>query len=163
MKTAAAALLLAVAGVSTPAIAHADCGDPGQDPCTGPVPTVDQVMGLMQELTDPDRPFADKNDAVTPAFTEDQATKLDGELRGIRSQGALPINFTVTDIQPAPNNFAGATVANAAAGWILGIRADSAPIVLVQQGGRWVVTRDTAISRMNKLSADSVPHFRGGI
>lgn len=37
----AAALMLA-ASLTAPATAHADCGDPGQDPCNGPVPTVDE-------------------------------------------------------------------------------------------------------------------------
>ena len=55
MKSAAAAMILA-ASLSVPATAHADCGDPGQDPCTGPVPTVDQVVAIMAELTDPNRP-----------------------------------------------------------------------------------------------------------
>ena len=50
MKTIAAAMILA-ASLTVPASAHADCSDPGQDPCTGPVPTVDQVVGIMQELT----------------------------------------------------------------------------------------------------------------
>ena len=157
------ATTLAATLISSPATAFADCGDPDQAPCTGPVPTVDQVMALMNELTDPDRPFADKNDAVTPAFNDDETTKLDKELNFIRSQGVLPINFTVTDIQPAPNNFAGATVANGFQGYILNIKADSAPIVLVEQGGHCVVTRDSAISRLNKLFSDSIPHFRGGI
>jgi hypothetical protein len=45
MKIAAAAVLLAasLAGITAPATAHADCGDPDQPACTGPVPTVDQV------------------------------------------------------------------------------------------------------------------------
>jgi hypothetical protein len=45
MKIAAAAMLLAVASMVLPAIARADCGDPDQPACTGPVPTVDQVVG----------------------------------------------------------------------------------------------------------------------
>ena len=159
MKIAAAVLLLAVSSVTATALA--DCGDPGQDPCTGPVPTVDQVVALMAELTDPDRSFADKNDAVTPAFTDEEVTKLDKELDYVRGHNVLPINFTVTDIEPAPNNFAGATVANGTAGIWVGIRAGTAPIVLVEQGGRWVVTRDTAASRVNRLYIDSIPHAHG--
>jgi hypothetical protein len=50
MKIVVAATLLA-ASLTVPATAHADCGDPGQDPCTGSVPTVDQVVGIMQQLT----------------------------------------------------------------------------------------------------------------
>ncbi len=36
-------IMLAAALIVSPATAYADCGDAGQDPCTGPVPTVDQV------------------------------------------------------------------------------------------------------------------------
>ena len=115
----------------------------------------------MGELTDPNRPFADKNDAVTPAFTDEQAAKLDRELDYVRSNGVLPINFIVTDIEPAPNNFAGATVANNTAGVVVGIRAGAAPIVLVEQGEHWVVTRDTAISRVHRLFVDAIPRVHG--
>jgi hypothetical protein len=153
----AIATALAAALITSPTTAYADCGDPDQPPCTGPVPTVDQVTALMNELADPNRPFADKNDAVTPAFTDEQASKLDRELNYVGSNGVLPINFIVTDIEPAPNNFAGATVANNTAGFVVGIRAGSAPVVLVEQGGRWVVTRDTAISRIHKLFIDAIP------
>jgi hypothetical protein len=68
MKIVVAATLIA-ASLAAPATAHADCGDPGQDPCTGPVPTVDQVVAIMAELTDPNRPAATKNDVITPGFT----------------------------------------------------------------------------------------------
>ena len=44
---------LTVALFASPATAYADCGDPDQPPCTGPVPTVDQVVAIMAEL---DRP-----------------------------------------------------------------------------------------------------------
>jgi hypothetical protein len=70
MKTAAAAMILA-ASLSAPATANADCGDPGPDPCTGPVPTVDQVVAIMAELTDPNKPAASKTDIVTPGFSPD--------------------------------------------------------------------------------------------
>ena len=52
-----AALIAAPATVVTAAPAYADdCGDPGQPPCTGPVPTVDQVVAIMAELTDANKP-----------------------------------------------------------------------------------------------------------
>lgn len=69
MKTPVAVMLLVLASVTVPAPTHADCGDPGQDPCTGPVPTVDQVVAIMAELTDPNRPTATKSDVITPRFT----------------------------------------------------------------------------------------------
>jgi hypothetical protein len=58
------ATMLAAALIASPATAYADCGDPGQDPCTGPVPTVGQVVAIMAELTDPNKPAASKTDAV---------------------------------------------------------------------------------------------------
>jgi hypothetical protein len=130
MKIAAAALILA-APLAVPATAHADCGDSGQEPCTGPVPTVDQVVAIMAELTDPDIPAANKTDIVTPGFSPEEAQKLDDRLNRMRGP-ALPEHFVVTDIQPAPNNFAGATVAS------VGNPRQSTyprPIVLVEQGG----------------------------
>jgi hypothetical protein len=151
VAAAAAAALLIGASLAVPA-ATARADD---------VPSVDQVVAIMAELTDPNRPFADKNDAVTPAFTDEQAAKLERELDYVRSNGVLPINFIVTDIQPAPNNFAGATVANNTAGVVVGIRAGTAPIVLVEQNGHWVVTRDTAISRVHRLFVDAIPRAHG--
>jgi hypothetical protein len=146
MKIAAAASLLA-ASLAVPATAYADCGDPGQDPCTGPVPTVDQVVAIMAELTDPDIPTANKTDIVTPGFSPDEAQKLDDRLHRMRGP-ALPEHFVVTDIQPAPNNFAGATVAS------VGNPRQSTyprPIVLVDQGGHWMITHDTAMAKLEVL------------
>jgi hypothetical protein len=68
MKITTAALLL-TASLAAPAIAHADCGDPGQHPCTRPVPTVDQGLAVMAKFTDPSRPAPTKNDAITAGFT----------------------------------------------------------------------------------------------
>jgi hypothetical protein len=43
----------------------------------------------------------------------------------------LPLNFVVTDIQPAPNNLAGATLETQAT--------NPRPIVLVNRGGHWLI------------------------
>jgi hypothetical protein len=82
IAAAAAVLIAAVpATVVTAAPAYADdCGDPGQPPCTGPVPTTDQVVAVMAELTDPNKPAADKTDIVTPGFTPDEAQTIDDHL-----------------------------------------------------------------------------------
>jgi hypothetical protein len=74
------------------------------------VPTVDQVVAVMAELTDPDKPAASKTDIVTPGFTPDEAGTIDDHLNRTNAAGLLPYNFVVTFIQPAPNNFAGVTV-----------------------------------------------------
>jgi hypothetical protein len=70
-----------VALIVSPATAFADCGDPGQDPCTGPVPTVDQIAAIMAELTDPNKPAASKTDIVTPGFSPDEAATIDDHLQ----------------------------------------------------------------------------------
>jgi hypothetical protein len=133
--------IAAAALIASPATAYADCGDPGQDPCTGPVPTVDQVVAIMAELTDPDRPTASKTDIVTPGFSPDEAGTVDDHLRRTDAARLLPYNFVVTDIVPAPANFAGVTVTVTGS-----FNQASAPqhIVLSDQGGHWLITHDAA-------------------
>jgi hypothetical protein len=143
MKTVVAATLLA-ASLAVPATAYADCGDPGQDPCTGPLPTVDQVVAIMAELTDPDIPAANKTNIVTPGFSPEEAGTIDDHLN--RSRNQLPLNFVVTNIQPAPDNLAGATL-----GTVGNPRESTSagPIVLVDQGGHWMITHDSAMEKLN--------------
>jgi hypothetical protein len=148
MKAVAAATLL-VAGIVAPAIAHADCEDPGQEPCTGPVPTVDQVVAIMAELTDPDIPAANKANVVTPGFSPEEAGTIDDHLTRMKVFGGiLPLPFHVTEIEPARDNLAGATVE------ITGSfrqRTWPHPIVLVDQGGHWLITHDTAMAEMGVI------------
>ncbi len=141
MKTAT--VVLAVALIAGPATAYADCGDPDQTPCTGPVPTVDQVVDLFQQLTDLDIPAANKGNIVTPGFTPDEAGTIDDHLYRMRAE--LPLNFVVTNIQPAPNNLAGVTLSTE--GWPRQ-HSYGRPIVLVDQGGHWMVTHDSAVAEM---------------
>ena len=139
------ATTLAAALIASPATAYADCGDPDQPPCTGPVPTVDQVVGIMQQLTDPDIPAASKGNIVTPGFSPEEAGTIDDHLNRMRGP-TLPLNFVVTNIQPAPNNFAGATV-ETNGGFHQGTRPK--PIALVDQGGHWLITHDTAMTELD--------------
>jgi hypothetical protein len=161
MKIVTAALLLA-ASLAVPATAHADCGDDGQPACTGPMPTVDQVTALLTELMDPNRPNADKNDVVTPDLNPESIGFLDKYLDGeLNARGDFPYDFAVTDIQPAPNNFAGATVATHANGhpsWT-----KPWPIVLVNQSGRWLLTRKAAISLVSEVWTHYETHFVGAL
>jgi hypothetical protein len=62
MKTVAVVVVVAVLFVA-PATAHAD----------GPAPTVDQVVAIMAELTDPNIPAANKSNIVIPGFSPDEA------------------------------------------------------------------------------------------
>jgi hypothetical protein len=106
MKIAVTGMLLAtsLAGITAPATARAD----------DPVPTTDQVLAIMAELTDPNIPAANKGDIVTPGFTPDEAGTIDDHLNRMNGK-QLPLNFVVTDIEPAPTNLAGATLATVGA------------------------------------------------
>jgi hypothetical protein len=146
MRESVAAVLL-VASLAVPATAHADCGGPDQPPCTGPVPTVDEVVGIMQELTDLNIPAANKGNVITPPFTAEEAATLDHQLQVIEGP-ALPLPFIVTNVQPAPNHFAGATVETG------GNRYQHTwptPIVLVEQDGHWKITHGTAMPELHEF------------
>jgi hypothetical protein len=139
-----------------PAPAYADCGDPGQDPCTGPVPTVDQVAAIMNELTDPNIPAVNKGDIVTPAFDDDQGQKVDKMLGLVQFWGGvIPRDFAVTDIQPAPNNMAGATVSH---GPTWGEHGGGEAVVLQYQNGHWMITHQSAYGAIAELVRDKHSH-----
>jgi hypothetical protein len=164
MKIVVAATLLA-ASLAVPATAHADCGDPGQVPCSGPVPTVDQVVAIMAELTDPNRPAASKSDVVTPGFSPEEAGTIDDHLHQTDAAGLLPYNFIVTDIVPAPANFAGVTVTVPGS-----FHQRSAPqyIVLANQGGHWLISHDAAWTSLDNFwynvnRPSRGPHVGAGI
>jgi hypothetical protein len=129
-----------------PAPAYAACGDIGEGPCIGPVPTIDQVVAIMAELTDPHKPAADKGDIVAPAFSPGEAGMIDNHLRRMDAVHIVPLLFVVTNIQPAANNFAGATLATT--GSFHQVSA-AKPIVLVNQHDRWYITHDTATTALN--------------
>jgi len=88
MKIGVAAVLLAVAlvGAAEPVTAHAECGDPDQPPCTDPVPTADEVVAIMAELTDPNKPAASKTDIARPGFSPEEAATLDHQLQVIEGR-----------------------------------------------------------------------------
>jgi hypothetical protein len=152
MKAVISAMVLAAyLVVATPATVHAD----------EPVPTVDQVVAVLAELTDPNIPAANKTNVVTPGFSPDEAGTIDDHLNQMNAKGnRLPLNFVVTDIQPAPNNFAGATVATTG-----NIHQRSAPesIVLVDQGGHWLITHDTAMTALNEFYREATRFRDPGI
>jgi hypothetical protein len=122
------ATTLAAALIASPATAYAD-----------PIPTVDEVLAVLSRLTDPDIPAANKGDIVAPGFSPDEAGTIDDHLNRMRRQ--LPPDFVVTDIQPAPNNLAGATLETR--------QTHARPIVLVDQGGHWLITHDSAMTELD--------------
>jgi hypothetical protein len=64
----------------------------------------------MAKLTDPGIPAVNKGDIVTPGIAPDEAGTIDDHLIRMHAFDLLPLPFVVRDVEPAPNNFAGATV-----------------------------------------------------
>jgi hypothetical protein len=148
MKIVVVATLLTASLVGVAAPAHAD----------DQAPTVDQVVALMAELTDPGRPAASKNDIVTPGFSPDEAGTIDDQLNRMNARGRiLPLPFIVTDIESAPNNCAGATIAT---GGSPRQSTSGKPVLLVNQGGRRLTTHDSAIAEINVLFHEAT-RYRG--
>lgn len=151
MKGAVVALLLVVS-LAAPATAHAN--DSG--------PSVDQVVALMNALTDPDIPALNKANIVTPGFTPDEAETIDDHLNRLRIGGGcgpyLPAHFVVTDIAAAPNHSAGATVSLPR-----GRRSTPpGPIVLVNKDGQWLITHDTAMTALDAFWYNATRYIMHG-
>lgn len=161
-RTVTAAKLLAVAvlpvmlltpaatvAVVTAAPASADCGDPGQTPCAGPVPSPDEVAGILNQLTDPDTPDPAKSALVDGGLSSKKLAELDQRADKLDQCGYIPMKFVVTDIEPAPNNYAGASVSVPSPSiWPM-------PLVLVERDGQWLVTRDTLLKILDALWSES--------
>ena len=147
MKAVAAAMMLAAVLVAAPTRAHADS-----------VPTTDEVVAVLAGLTDPNISAANKANIVIPGFSPDEAGTIDDHLNRMNAHGLLPLNFVVTDIQPAPGNFAGAT---AAATGSFNQNAPPGPIVLANHGGRWQITHDTAMTVLDAIWSNANRHFPG--
>jgi hypothetical protein len=128
--------------------AYADCGEPGQPPCTGSVPTGGDVDALLAQLFDPARPAVSKANIVTPGFSPEEAGPIDDHLNQMNARGLLPLTIVVTDIQPAPANQAGATITSTGSYYQ---RSAPGPIVLVDLGGHWLITHDTAKTALDNF------------
>jgi hypothetical protein len=110
------------------------------------MPTPDQVVAIMSELTDPNIPAIDKGNVVTPGFSPEEAATIDDHLHRMQAVNIVPLSFVVTDIEPAPDNSAGATLATTGSFHQL---TSPGPIVLVDQDGHWLLTHHSAISCMD--------------
>jgi hypothetical protein len=145
----AVALIAAPATVVTAVPAYADCGDPGQPPCAGPVPSPDEVAGLLNQLTDPGTSDPAKAGLVAGGLSPEELSDIDDHVNWLDAHDFLPLDFIVTDIQPAPNNYAGATVRVPHQHQTMGTYPE--PIALVEQGGHWLLDHDTTMTFLGKL------------
>jgi hypothetical protein len=74
----------------------------------------------------------------------------------MNARGFLPRNIVVTNMQPEPNNFAGATVAA-----YNGVKTTPpGPIVLVEQGGHWLDHPRHRENRAGRVLAQLKPPIR---
>ena len=138
LSVVATVTAIAAALIATPAPAYAE-----------PVPTTDEVVAVLAGLTDPNIPAANKTNIVAPGFSPDDAGIIDDHLHRMDAFGGLlPPDFVVTDIQSAPTNLAGATVETTG-----GYKhaTNPRPIVLVNQGGHWLITSDTAMPVLDAI------------
>ncbi|MEZ0353399.1 hypothetical protein [Mycobacterium sp. pR1184] len=104
---------------------------------------------MLNRLTAPGVPAKSKTDVVTPGFAPDEAGTIDNHLDRMEAFGGLlPPDFVITNIEPAPANFAGATVATTG-GYKHAIH--PRPVVLVDQGGHWLINHDSAMDVLNAL------------
>jgi len=103
----------------------------------------------MAELTDPNKPAAGKTDIVTPGFAPDEAATINDHLSRMNARGLLPLNYIVTDIQPAPANMAGAIITSTGSSFLQ--RSAPGPIALADQSGHWQITHDTAWTALDNF------------
>jgi hypothetical protein len=78
-----------------------------------------------------------------PPFTPDEAGTIDNRLNRMGAAGRLPINWSVTNIQSAPDNLAGALI-----GCNL---ARPGPAVYALQNGHGLMTHDTAWTALSNI------------
>lgn len=122
MATVGALLL----GITPDAVADVDA-----------VPTPDQVADILNRVLDPNLDLQDKSTVVTPGLSPDDENQIDAALGRLTLRNRLPLDFLITDIQPAPNDYAGAAVA---ASNLSGL--SPTPVVLTRQGDQWKITED---------------------
>lgn len=115
-----------------------------------PVPTVDQIVADLNRITAPDVPCQAKADVVDPGFSTDECQTIEDHLNRFNAHGYIPFTFIVTDVQPAPNDYAGATL-SVTRPW-----SPPGPIVLMRQGNQWKITHDTAMTALDALWYNAV-------
>lgn len=152
---AALGAVLVMFGAAT---AHADPGDPPVPP-GAPVPTVEQVVAVLNTMTDPNTTFEQKSAVLEPPLPPDRGEKVDVRMHDLGDHGYYPFNWVVTDIQPAPADYAGATVSIPHHPWT-----PPGPVVLVLRDGQWKMTLDTAMTALNAIWANATwtPNVGGG-
>jgi hypothetical protein len=98
IKLSGFAPMMAAALIVAPATAYAD-----------PVPTTDEVVAVLAELTDPNIPAANKTNIVTPGFSPDEAGTIDDHLNRMNAPqfALLPPTSSSPTSSPHPTTWPG--------------------------------------------------------
>ncbi len=118
---------------------------PGQN-----LPTPDQLSNLCNQATDPGVSYTTKTNLVENGISPDEGHVADHDLRKAYRNGNFPETFTVTNIQQAGPNMAGAQVAIAGPKFAGPV---TKQLVFVNQGGNWMLQHDAAIALIQAASA----------
>jgi hypothetical protein len=105
------------------------------------IPTAGQLTGLLNNLADPNVPFANKSNLVEGGISGTEAHLADHELKKAAKKGDLPLAFNVTNIQPGAPGSATADVA------VSGPKLPSPvtqSVTFVNQGS-WMLSRASAM------------------
>ena len=117
--------------------------DPAAD-----LPTPDQLVGVLNQLQDPNVPFSNKGNLVQGGVGGAEGHIADSRLQRAAQNGQLPLSFNIANIQPAGANAASADVT--ASGPQLAPTTQN--ITFIDQGG-WKLSRSSALSLLSAVQS----------
>ena len=144
---------LAAVGAPAPASGwYPQPQDPPPPPPGQNLPNPDQLVNLLNQVTDAGVSYTTKQNLVQGGISPDEGHGADHDLRKAYRNGNFPETFTVTNIQPAGPNAATADVA-------IGGPKFAGPVTknlaFVNQGGNWVLQHDSALALIQAATATS--------
>jgi len=135
------------APVVSAAVAPAVFGTPLPLDPAAPIPTADQLTGVLYGLANPAVPFASKGNLVEGGIGRLEARTADALMRNAVAKGQTPLSFTVSGITPAGPGAATADVT--ASGPAMPPATQN--ILFVDQGG-WKLSRSSATTVLSMFS-----------
>ena len=122
-----------------------------QDPVPAAnIPTAAQLTSLLNNLADPNVPFANKSDLVEGGIGGTEAHIADHELKKAQKNGDLPLGFSVANIQPGANGAATADVS------VSGPKLNppvTQSVTFINQGS-WILSRASAMELLQAAGGE---------
>jgi hypothetical protein len=137
------ASVVAVTPATSPAVSPMVFGVPLPLDPAAPLPTADQVSGVLYGLADPNVPFANKGYLVEGGIGRLEARTADALMRNATAKGQVPLSFTVGAITPLGPGAASATVTATGPA----MPATTQIVTFVNQGA-WKLSRTSATAVM---------------